>query len=262
MDARIAAPDCIRTAIEGYLWTQSTDGKSGATVCRLDSRDQAGLYLKFGSGKVANDIIAEMVRLQWLATFVPVPQIRQFFYSEDQAWLLTTAIPGQSAYDCLLSDPAGRPEIVKALAEFLRRLHSLPLLECPFNSDHDLRMVDARRNIESSQVDESDFGPEHEGWTAEQVWAEMQALLPLSFDRVVTHGDFSLDNILLQNGRVTGCMDVDRAGVADQYQDLAILWNNLEEFGGDLQTCLFKAYGIEDPDTRKVQYHLCLDEFF
>jgi aminoglycoside 3'-phosphotransferase I len=211
---------------------------------------------------VADDITAEMVRLKWLARFVPVPQVQAFFYSADQAWLLTTALSGRSAYDSLVSDPDGRLGIVRALAEFVHELHSLPVCECPFNSDHQLRMAEARRNMESGQVDESDFDSGHKDWTAEQVWTEMQALLPLPFDRVVTHGDFSLGNIFVQNGRVTGCIDVGRVGVADPYQDLAILWHNLEEFGGDLQTSLFQAYGITDPDARKVQYHLCLDELF
>ena len=90
----------------------------------------------------------------------------------------------------------------------------------------------------------------------------MHSLLPMSFDSVVTHGDFSVGNILLENGRVTGCIDVGRAGVADPYQDLAILWHNLEEFGSDLQVHLFRSYGIAEPDARKIQFHLCLDEFF
>jgi len=90
----------------------------------------------------------------------------------------------------------------------------------------------------------------------------MHALLPMSFDRVVTHGDFSLGNVFLESGRVTGCIDVGRVGAAAPYQDLAILWNNLAEFGNDLQDELFEAYGISNPDKRKIQFHFCMDEFF
>ena len=111
-------------------------------------------------------------------------------------------------------------------------------------------------------MDECDFDPNHEGWTAEQVWDQMLGLLPLNFHRVVTHGDFSLWNIFLEDSRVTGCIDVGRMGTADPYQDLVILWRNLAEFGGDVQDLLLRAYGITDPDARKIQFHLCLDELF
>ena len=87
-------------------------------------------------------------------------------------------------------------------------------------------------------------------------------MLPLEFDRVFTHGDFTLDNLLIEGGAVVGCIDVGRAGVADRYQDLALLWNCLGEFGLDLQARLFAQYGIDRPDPRRMGFHLLLDELF
>ena len=196
--APIVTPECIRAATENYQWTPASDGESGAKVYRLDRTSRPTLYLKFGAGKIADDITAEMVRLRWLARFGLVPQVYGFHCYAGQAWLLTTAVRGQSAYDCLISDQSGRPAIVEKLAKLLLRMHSLPLRDCPFKSDYELRMADARRNLESGQVDELDFNSDHQGCTAEQIWMEMQSLLPLPFDSVVTHGDFSLDNIFLE----------------------------------------------------------------
>jgi aminoglycoside phosphotransferase len=59
-----------------------------------------------------------------------------------------------------------------------------------------------------------------------------------------------------------GCIDVGRVGIADRYQDLAILWNCLGEFSPSLQKRLFQKYGIDNPDMNKLQFHLMLDEFF
>jgi aminoglycoside 3'-phosphotransferase-1 len=258
----VPVPEWMKQALEGYHWSRATDGESGAAVYRLEKHDELTLYLKYGAGKVADDITAELVRLKWLSSFLSVPDMLQFRSTSQEAWLLTSALAGTNAYDCLMIDPAGRTRTVTALAEFLRSLHLLPVLACPFNSDHEVRMADAQRYLELGQVDESDFNSDHEGWTAEQVWAHMLSLLPLNFNRVVTHGDFSLGNIFLDGGRVTGCLDVGRVGTADPYQDLAIIWHNLAEFGDDLQTHLFRAYGIADPDARRIEFHLCLDEFF
>ncbi|GKX54658.1 hypothetical protein SOASR030_07700 [Leminorella grimontii] len=95
-----------------------------------------------------------------------------------------------------------------------------------------------------------------------QVWKEMHTLLPFSPDPVVTHGDVSLDNLIFDKGILMGCIDVGRVGLADRYQDLAILWNCLGEFSPLLQKRLFQKYGIDNPDMKKLQFHLMLDEFF
>jgi aminoglycoside 3'-phosphotransferase-1 len=71
----------------------------------------------------------------------------------------------------------------------------------------------------------------------------MQELLPLTSNPVVTHGDFSLDNLLIHDGQVIGCIDAGRVGIAGRYQDIAISWNSLGEFGAALQNRLFEQYG-------------------
>lgn len=81
-------------------------------------------------------------------------------------------------------------------------------------------------------------------------------------DAVVTHGDFSLDNLIVGNDEIVGCIDVGRVGIADRYHDLAILWNCLGEFGSSLQERFLEKYGIVDVDQRKLQFHLLLDELF
>ena len=53
------------------------------------------LFLKHGKGSVANDVTDEMVRLNWLTEFMPLPTIKHFIRTPDDAWLLTTAIPGK-----------------------------------------------------------------------------------------------------------------------------------------------------------------------
>jgi aminoglycoside 3'-phosphotransferase-1 len=255
-------PDPLRSLVAGYAWAPATDGQSGAAVHRLEASGRPTLYLKHGAGRAGDEIVAELARLDWLSGRLPVPGVRHFVRTPEHAYLLTEAVAGQHAYACLVEHPERGAEIVAELVRFLRIVHALPLADCPFHAGHTLRMADARRNMAAGRVDTDDFDEERKGWTAEQVWAEMEAQLPLAFDRVVTHGDFTLDNVLLADGRVTGCIDVGHAGAADPYQDLATLWNTLAEFGGELQQAAFRAYGIAEPDARKLQFHLCLGELF
>jgi aminoglycoside 3'-phosphotransferase-1 len=76
-------------------------------------------------------------------------------------------------------------------------------------------------------VNEADFDREQQGWSAEDVWKAIQTQLPLEPDLVVTHDDFSLDNVLIEDSGITGCIDVGGTGLADRYHDLAICWSDL-----------------------------------
>ncbi|KAB7645481.1 APH(3')-I family aminoglycoside O-phosphotransferase [Polymorphobacter fuscus] len=256
----VPTPASITTAVDGYRWARDTVGAAGAAVYRLHGKAGApDLYLKHGHGTLAGDVTDEMVRLRWLADHLPVPRLVQFVGTPDDAWLLMTAVAGETAYQQLCAGGGG--EIVDALARFLRRLHAIPPVDCPFNADHRLRMAQARVRIDAGSVDLDDFDDARQGWSAERVWDAMQALLPLHSDLVVTHGDFSLDNLVMAGGEVVGMIDVGRAGLADRWQDLAILWNCLDDFDASLQARLLTAYGIA-PDADKLTFHLLLDELF
>jgi len=256
-------PASMSETVAGYAWARDTVGESGGAVYRLHGKPGApDLYLKHGKHKVAENIDAEAARLRWLGDYLPVPRIVQFERTPREAWLLMTAIPGKTAYQLLEAHPELRPAVVDALAVFLRRLHAIPGDACPFTNDIGQRLPLARARIDAGLIDAEDFDEERQGWSAGQVWDAMQTLLPLAPDPVATHGDYSLDNLLLRDGDVVGCIDAGRAGVADRYQDLAIMWNCLGEFGAPLQERFMRSYGIADIDQRKLTLHLLLDELF
>ena len=255
-------PPALAALTQGAGWHRDLVGEAGAAVYRIAGADGKAFYLKHGTGAVAQDLADEMARLRWLGGRVAVPAVRQFLLDGDAAWLVTAALPGRTAYQCLAAEPERAPALVDALAAFLRGFHALPAASCPFNADHPLRLAEAERRLLDGLIDAEDFGDAHEGWSPEQLWEKLTGMLPLPVERVVTHGDFSLDNILIEGGEVVGCIDVGRAGIADPYQDLAILSDCLGEFGDALQERLFAAYGIAEPDKHRLDFHLALDECF
>ncbi|HDL4225076.1 TPA: phosphotransferase, partial [Mannheimia haemolytica] len=132
----------------GYKWARDNVGQSGATIYRLYGKpDAPELFLKHGKGSVANDVTDEMVRLNWLTAFMPLPTIKHFIRTPDDAWLLTTALPGKTAFQVLEEYPDSGENIVDALAAFLRRLHSIPVSNCPFNSDRVFRLAQAQSRM-------------------------------------------------------------------------------------------------------------------
>lgn len=261
--AALPGPPDMAAVLIGYRWARDTVGESGGAIYRLHGKaDAPDLYLKHGVGAVADDIGAEMERLHWVRRYVAVPAVVHFVRTPTEAWLLMTAMPGKTAYQLMEAHPERRGAIVDALAVLLRWLHAIPVDACPFNSDHAYRMYQARVRIDAGVVDEEDFDDERAGWTAPQVWQAMQSLLPFAPDPVVAHGDFSLDNLFIEEGVASGCIDAGRVGIADRYQDVAILWHSLGEYGAALQERFLARYGIADLDVDKLQFHLMLDELF
>lgn len=255
-------PPALDALIEGLRWRRDKIGESGATIHRLAAPGRSTLYLKHGQGRIAADIIDEFARLAWLRAHIRVPQVRYFAASGDAAWLLTEEMPGQPAYRWLCDHPGERGVAVASMARFLRRLHAIPADACPFNAALAYRLTAARANIAAGLVETEDFDDARAGCSAEQVLARVEALAPRVEAPVVTHGDFSLDNIFLdEGGEVVGCIDVGRVGLADRYQDLAILSSCLDEFDAALSDRLFAAYGVAR-DADRIELHLCLDELF
>ena len=227
-------PPSLAQHLSGWQWRRNRVGQAGAAVYRLHkpSSDQQDLFLKKGRGEVAEALFDEAARLRWLGQALPTNQLLHFECHGDEAWLLSAAVPGRTAYECLAQQPARAVEIAQAVGHFLARLHALPIEACAFNAQLPLRLAMARRRLEAGLVDAEDFDEARAGQSAEQVWQELQALLPMQPELVLSHGDYSLDNILLDaSGQVSGIIDLGRLGVADRYQDLAIAWNCLQEFG-------------------------------
>lgn len=255
-------PAELQVALAPYAWMRAEESQSGSDVFRLRARLFPTLYCKRGSGRAARDVDEEYARLLWLSGRTTVPAVQHFVRRADERILVTAALPGESVYDVLRTQPGQREATVVAVARFLRQLHALRFDDCPFDASYGIRLADAQRNVAEGNVDESDFDESHSGWSAAAVLAETTAMLPLPFSRVLTHGDFSAANIILHEGRVSGCVDVGRAGVADPYQDLAIFGHSLAEFSEELKKLWWRSCGIDAPDARMVRFHLGLDELF
>jgi len=158
--------------------------------------------------------------------------------------------------------------IVSALAAGLRTLHATNISACPFDQSRRVRIAAAEARIRAGQVQEGDFDAARRGRTAAELYRELVASAPASEDRVFTHGDFCLPNVILvENGaggvRISGFVDCGNAGIADRYQDLALCARSVAyNFGAEMVPLLFAKYGLERVDEAKLAYYQLLDEFF
>jgi aminoglycoside phosphotransferase len=131
-------------------------------------------------------------------------------------------------------------------------------------SSIDDRLALAARRLGAGLVDPREFEPIHSRYEPETLYEHLLTMRPPGpEDPVVVHGDPSLDNTILAGDRVSGYVDLGRAGVSDRYLDLAIVSRELAtRVSPHALGPFFAAYGLDAPDVRKVDFYLLLDEFF
>ena len=112
-------------------------------------------------------------------------------------------------------------------------------------------------------VDETEFDAVRQGRSAQELLDELAQLAPASEELCLTHGDYCLPNIIVDDDCVAGFVDLGRLGVGDRYRDLALVRRSLDYNGcADLIPLFFQEYGLPTPNADKLYLYQLLDEFF
>ena len=108
------------------------------------------------------------------------------------------------------------------LAEKLRELHDIRAEDCPVKD----RLESYRENVLRGHA-KGAYEPDlfRELWefdTAEAAWSAAEQGMPELKAEVLIHGDYCLPNVMLDNWKFTGFIDVGAGGIADRHID--VLW--------------------------------------
>jgi kanamycin kinase len=175
-------------------------------------------------------------------------EVLSYVTEGDADWLLTRRVAGE---DCTHADYLARPErLVDLLAEVLRRLHSLPTEGCPAPDYLDRYLALAERNYRAGSYDTSHF-PDSFGYaSADEAWRVLTEGRHLLQADTLIHGDYCLPNIMLDDGRFSGFIDLGNSGIADRHIDLFWgAWTLSFNLGTDkYRHRFFDAYGRERVD--------------
>lgn len=179
-------------------------------VAFVRSPDQHDIVIKHSANPVYSQWLAREAKvLRALeSTNLPVPQVIAHHVDADAQWLLMTRIPGDSGWTALArAAGAERRTLLRALGDMLARIHSTPIPDAL--SDADATPWLERHRVDAEELSLEDdllasFGP------------------PPPEVRTFIHGDFTLDNVLLGDGRVTGVIDWSGCGAGDPRFDIAL----------------------------------------
>ncbi len=251
-------PQDLSKLLAGMKCEKNDIGCSTAGVYRYYN-ERISYYLKIQP--VLHGLEREREIIEWLGGKLPVPKIIYFNSYNDFDYLLMTEIDGEMlCSDNLLSKPE---ETVKLLADGIKMLKSIPIDNCPFDNDLEIKLKEALYNIENNLVDMSDWEENNRHNTPQELLDYLKKNKLKTYTPSFTHGDYCLPNIFCKDGKVKGFIDLGRGGVADIYQDIALCVRSLKHnFGTDQYTDLFFKHLDLKPDWERIDYYILLDELF
>lgn len=254
----------LNIVIEMLGAKEDSIGMSGSSV--LIYEDKVCKIEKF-----CEEADRETAIMRWLKDKLPVPEIWCRGQKDEKNYLMMSKLPGKMSCD---EEYMRQPELLaESLAEGLKMLWNVDVSNCPYSSNLDEKLRMAKYNVENGLVDVDNVEPETfgpEGFENPQALLDWLVANRPEEELVFSHGDYCLPNVFLQDGKVSGFLDLGRAGVADKYQDIALCYrsfiHNLDgtygtKYGEVNPEIIFEKLGIQ-PDWKKVKYYMLLDELF
>lgn len=258
-------PESISRLIAGKQYSIDDVGMSGSQIMVFDDT-----VLKIVKCRKENDDTVQMMR--WLEGRIPVPRVICYEHDAEYQYLLMSKLTGKMSCDeYYLEHPQ---ELLTLLAEAMKMLWTVDVTDCPRKRDIDAELAEAKYRVENGLVDMDNVEPTTFGEggfrNPEELLRWLEDNRP-DYEPVLSHGDFCLPNIFIEDGRISGFIDLGDTGIGDKWRDIALCYRSLKHnfdgsYGGkvyaDFQPdMLFEKLGIQ-PNWEKLKYYILLDELF
>ncbi|OCA85788.1 aminoglycoside phosphotransferase APH(3') [Bacillus sp. FJAT-27225] len=213
----------IPLEIKRYVGTiQSiTFPRQGCTSDVVVIKSESGKYaLKRTKNKLYSSwLTREVAVLDCLAkqTKLPVPKVLHFTAENDknEAWALTEFLEGETLRAALSieTNKHKRLELLLNFGKILSEIHSTP---CPDELRYDAPWLDymlaqAEENFKNGQADGT-----------RELLERIQQEKPGPYKQTLIHGDFTIDNVLVCNGGISGVIDWGAGAFGDPRYDVSL----------------------------------------
>ena len=258
-------PSNIKKQLQNQTYTTDSIGMSNAGVYVYDN---VVLKIQPHSDESTN----EVAMLRFLSKYKFAPTVLSHETVNGTDFLLMEKVSGAMLCDAeFLKNPRRLTEIASNVLHDLWRLDTA---DCPVDMSLKCKLKLAEYNVSNNLINLENVEPTTFGVNGR--FADPEHLLKWLIDNqpreelAVTHGDFCLPNVFF-DGASAKLIDVGRGGVADKYQDIALLYRSLRDnlkgsYGGSSfgeldERMFFEILGIM-PDWDKIDYYILLDELF
>lgn len=191
-------------------------------------------------------------------TDLPVPKVWEFVEENHECWALLDYIEGETIRQVLFTEKSQekRREIIFRFGEILSKIHSTPCPEELKTNEPwlDRMLKKAENNLTHYEVDGS-----------RKLLERLKENKPKEFTQTFIHGDFTIDNVLVSNGVITGIIDWAGGAYGDPRYDVSLAIRpkpNAFETERD-KLIFFEGYGQKIIDEEEYNYFANgLYEFF
>lgn len=213
-----------------------------------------------------DEVFHEGENLVWLFEKTYVPKVYKMGEIENHKYVMMQKLPGRMLHEAFLY--LSIEEVITLYAKAIRAFHTMPIENIPYNFNTEQKIKEAAIRVREGRVKTKYFEREFQGMSALEVYQLMLRYKQKEDDIVLCHGDVSMPNMIIDENKKIGYIDVSQIGTCDRYLDIAIglrsLRYNLEAINRTLTPeylQLFKkAYGIERIDKKKLLFYILLDE--
>lgn len=260
------AAQCMPETLERMLGNEpfSTDsvGMSGSKVLLYQDK-----VLKIRPD--SEEARTEYTMLRWLEGRLPAPRCLFHALEEGTDYLLMTRIHGKMACDEEMMSREGGRYVVRLMAAALKRLWQVDISGCPVNQPLSKFLSIAKSGIENGSAAPGPFGGGEFADAGELLrWLEENR--PAE-DPVFSHGDYGLPNVLFDGDKIAGYIDLGNMGVADRWEDVAMVHRSLRNnFGGVFGGKVYRDFNPDwlfeelemEVDQEKFRYFDLLHELY
>lgn len=181
--------------------------------------EQGRFIIKRTKGEQYNSWLAQEIRVlhSLQKTSLLVPSVYRFVEDKEnnQSWALLKFFEGETLRQALVREKNSekKHETIFNFGAILSAIHATP---CPEEMRGESLWLDdmllrAEYNLRHYNVD----------GTAE-LWDSLNRNKPLTITNTLIHGDFTIDNVLVRNGNITGIIDWSGGALGDPRYDVSL----------------------------------------
>jgi len=182
------------------------------------------------------------------------------YISDEFDWILSEKVQGD---DCIAQKYLDNPKrLCDTIGEQLSLLHSMDFSDCPVQNHTELFLASAKENMQKGMFDKKKAV--HWGYDSpDKAWSVARTSAHLLKPNVLLHGDYCLPNIILNDWRFSGFIDLNNSGVGERHIDLYWgSWTLLYNLKTDkYRDRFFDAYGRDMIDEELLRIIAAFEAF-